>query len=106
MPFNIDKVSGEIRTREALNFEEKSTYYILDLTAATATGQVGRGKITVKVRDQNEKPPEPVGDLRVKFCSNNQDWSSRLFCYLKSNFFKTFFIGSTSLIQILKPVHR
>ena len=105
MPFNIDKVSGEIRTREALNFEEKSTY-ILDLTAATATGQVGRGKITVKVRDQNEKPPEPVGDLRVKFCSNNQDWSSRLFCYLKSNFFKTFFIGSTSLIQILKPVHR
>ncbi len=56
--FDIDSVSGQIRTREALNFEEKSSH-LVTVRARDNRGGSGTVDVRIAVTDVDEPPDTP-----------------------------------------------
>ncbi|XP_012662422.2 protocadherin beta-14-like [Otolemur garnettii] len=56
-PFEINTITGEIRLRKALDFEEFQSYH-LDIEATDGGGLTGKCSLVLKVLDVNDNAPE------------------------------------------------
>ena len=62
--FSIDKVTGQIKTKAELDYEERANKaYAVTVTATDSTGAVsGEITVTINITDENEKPMFRAGD--------------------------------------------
>ncbi|XP_077624919.1 protocadherin beta-6-like [Crocuta crocuta] len=56
-PFEINAITGEIRLRKALDFEEFQSYHV-DIEATDGGGLSGKCSLVIKVLDVNDNTPE------------------------------------------------
>ncbi|XP_059030813.1 protocadherin beta-6 isoform X1 [Mustela lutreola] len=56
-PFEINAITGEIRLRKTLDFEEFQSYH-LDIEATDGGGLSGKCSLVIKVLDVNDNPPQ------------------------------------------------
>ncbi|KAL2779040.1 protocadherin beta-6 isoform 2 [Daubentonia madagascariensis] len=56
-PFEINTITGEIRLRKALDFEEFQSYHV-DIEATDGGGLTGKCSLVLKVLDVNDNAPE------------------------------------------------
>ena len=68
--FDIDSVSGQIRTREALNFEEKSSHSVT-VRARDNRGGSGTVDVRITVTDVDEPPDTPDAPTVTALSSTN-----------------------------------
>ena len=67
-PFTVDEKTGEIKTLQRLDYEEKKSYELKLKARQNDNKHEGLGTVIISVIDKNDMEPEQQGPLTITYC--------------------------------------